>query len=102
MRPDLGHIKDVPLVGFSILGIHDLDVNIPDGVVLSLNGLVQVLEKEVWILAGYSGGFLLSEVFNTLLSFDVHFDVFERAILRSPLLAGYPHFKGSQGLIPLW
>lgn len=94
MRPDLGHVKNVPLVGFSILGIHDLDVNVPDGIAFSLNGLVQVLEKEVWILAGYSGGLLLGEVFNSLLSFDVYFYVFERAILSSPLLAEYSHSKG--------
>lgn len=88
MRPDLGHVKDVPLVGFSILGIHDLDINIPDRIVLSLNGLVQILEQEVWVLAGYSGSFLLGEVFDTLLSFEMHFDVFERAILGGFLLAG--------------
>ena len=81
VRPDLGHVKDVPLVGFSILGIHDLDINIPNRIVLSLNGLVQILEQEVWVLAGYFSGLLLGEVLNPLLSFDVHFDVFERAVL---------------------
>ena len=40
MRPDLCHIKDVPLVGFGVLGIHDLDVNVPDGIISSLDGLV--------------------------------------------------------------
>lgn len=83
MRPDLGHIKDVPLVCFSILGIHGLDVDVPDRIIFSLDGLVEVLEEEVWVLAGDSGGFLPSEVLNALLSFDVHLDVFERAILSS-------------------
>ena len=93
MRPDLGHVKDVPLVGFGILGIHDLDVNIPDGIVLGLDGLVQVLEQEVWILASYSGGFLLGEVFNTLLGLEVHFDVFKSTVLSSFLSARYSHLK---------
>lgn len=81
MRPHLGHIKDVPLVGFGVLGIHDLDVDVPDGIVLGLDGLVQVLQEEVWVLSGDPGGFLLREVLDSLLGLDVHFDVFERAIL---------------------
>lgn len=59
MRPDFGHIEDVPLVGFRILGVHNLDVDIPNRIVLAFNGVVQILQEEVWILSSDSGGFLL-------------------------------------------
>lgn len=100
VRPHLGHIKDVPLVGFGVLWIHGLDVNAPDGIVLSLDGLVQVLQEEVWILSGDSGGFLLREILDALLGLDVHFDVFERAILGPSAVCS--EHKGSSRLVPLW
>ena len=82
VRPDLGHVEDVPLVGLSILRVHDLHVDVPGRVVLFLNGVVQILQEEVWVLSRDFGGFLRGEGLDTLRCLDVHFDVFERAILK--------------------
>lgn len=100
MRPHLGHIKAVPLVGFGVLWIHDLGVDVPDGIDLNLDGLVQVLQEEVWVLSGDSGGCLLREVLDALLGLDVHFDVFERAILVPSAVCS--EHKESSRLVPLW
>lgn len=83
MRPDLGHVEDVVLIGFGVLGVHDLNVDVPCRIVLALDGVVQVFQEEVWVLSGNFNGFLVGEVLDALCCLDVHFDIFERAILES-------------------
>lgn len=82
MRPDLGYVKDVPLELFCLLGTHQLNVDIPNWIFASLNGLKHVLDHVVWILSGNPGSFLTGEILDALLRFDVDFGVFERAILN--------------------
>lgn len=82
VRPDFGHIKDIPLVILSIFGIHDLNIDIPNRIVSAFDCFEQVLEQIVWILSSYLCSFLSSEVFDTLLGFDVDLDVLERTILE--------------------
>lgn len=82
MRPNLGHIEDVPLVFLGFFGAHQLDVDVPDGVVSSFNGFKHIADHVVGVFSGNPGGFLAGEVLNPLLRFDVNFGVFKRAILR--------------------
>lgn len=81
MRPDLGHVENVPPVLLGFGWIHDLNVNIPLGIISPLDRLEHVPDHVIWIFTGNSSCLLCSEVLHSLLSFDVNFDVFERAIL---------------------
>lgn len=81
MRPHLGHIEDIPSVIFSLLGRHDLHVNIPSRIIFPLDGFEEILDEKVGILSGHTDGFFFGEVLDALGCFDVEFDVFEGAIL---------------------
>lgn len=82
VRPDFGHIKDIPLVIFSILGIHDLNIDIPNRIIPAFDCIKQVLQEKIRILSGHLLSFLAGEVLDTLLGFDMNLDVLERAILK--------------------
>ena len=82
MRPDFGHIKDVPLVIFSVLGVHDLDIDMPNRIVSAFNCVEQVLQQEIWILSGHLCSFLAGKVLDTLLGFDMNLNILKRTILR--------------------
>lgn len=81
MRPHLGHVKDVPLVCLRILGIHNLDKDIPLGVVALLNSLKEVLGEEIGVFAGHLGGGLGVEVLGAPLGLEVELDILEAAVL---------------------
>lgn len=86
VRPNLSHVKDVPLVLLSLFGVHQLDIDVPDGIVTPLDSLEHVADHKVRVLSGDLGSFLGREVLNPLLRFDVDFGVFERAILSTALV----------------
>ena len=86
MRPNLGHIKDIPLVFLGLFGAHQLNVDIPNRIVASLDGLKHVLDHVVRVLSGDSSSLLAAEILYPLLRFDVDFGVFERAILERTLV----------------
>lgn len=81
MRPDFGHVENVPpvLLGFS--WVHDLNVDIPLGIISSVNGLKHVADHVIWIFTSNFSCLLRGEVLDSLLSLDVDFDVLEGAIL---------------------
>lgn len=81
MRPNLGHVKDVPLVRLRILGLHHLDKDIPLGVVALLDSLKEVLRQEVGILSGNLCGGLGVEVLCAALGLEVELDILEAAVL---------------------
>lgn len=81
MRPNLGHVENVPLVRLRLLGIHNLDKDIPLGVVALLNSLKEVLGVEVRVFARNPGGSLGVEVLDALLGLEVELDVLEAAVL---------------------
>lgn len=81
MRPNLGHVEDVPLVRLRILGIHNLDKDIPLGVVALLDSLKEVLGQKVWVFAGYLGGGLGVQVLGAALGLEVELDILEAAVL---------------------
>lgn len=77
VRPDFGHVEDVPPVLFRLGRIHDLNVDIPLGIVSSINSLEHISDHVVWVFACNSSGLLGSEILDSLLSLDVKFDVLE-------------------------
>lgn len=77
MRPDFGHVENVPPVLLSVGWVHDLNVDLPLGVVPAVNGLEHVSDHVVWVFACNAGSLLGSEVLDSLLSFDMDFDVLE-------------------------
>ena len=86
VRPNLGHVKDVPLVLLGLFGAHQLDIDVPDGIVTPLDSLEHVADHKVGVLSGDLGSFFGREVLNSLLRFDVDFGIFERAILSMTLV----------------
>lgn len=81
MRPNLGHVENVPLVCLRILGIHYLDKHIPLGVVALLNSLKEVLSEKIGVFTRNLGGGLGVEVLDALLGLEVELDVLEAAVL---------------------
>lgn len=81
MRPDLGHIEDIPLIRLCVLGVHDLHIDVPGRIVAFLDGIEQVLDQAIGVFARNLHGFLSGHVLHAQLRFDVDFDVFEGAIL---------------------
>lgn len=81
MRPDFGHVEDVPSKVDCLRWVHDLDVNVPLRVVSSFNSLKHILNHVVWILACNFSGLLSGEIFDPLLRFNVNLDVFKGAVL---------------------
>lgn len=100
MRPDLGHVEDVPLVGLRILGVHDLDIHIPHGIVTLLNMIVKILDQVIWVLSGDFRGRCGIEVANALLGLDMNLDVLEGAVLH--LTVNFLSDKKSSETLPLW
>lgn len=81
VRPNLSHVKDVPLVLLGLFGAHQLDIDIAYGVFTLLDSLEHVANHKVRVLSGDPGSFLGGEVLDPLLRFDVDFGIFKRAIL---------------------
>lgn len=81
MRPNLVHIEDVPFVFLGLFGAHQLDVNIPNRIVASLDSLKHVLDHIVRVLSGDLGSFFAAVILYPLLRLDVDFRIFKRAIL---------------------
>lgn len=100
VRPDFGHIKDIPFVFLGLFGAHQLNVDIPSRIVASLDGLKHVLDHVVGILSGDLSSLLAAEILYSLLRFDVDFGVFERAILNVTLVK--QSLACSNHSLPLW
>ncbi len=81
MWPNLGHVEDVPLVALGLLGRHNLNVDVPDGIVTLLNRLEKIVYQKVWIFASDFGSSLSIKVLDPKLGLDVNLDVVERSIL---------------------
>ncbi|EZG04694.1 hypothetical protein H106_05582 [Trichophyton rubrum CBS 735.88] len=84
MRPDLGHIKDVPAVILCLRGLHYLCEDSPCRVLSSLNGIEHVLDQEIWILASHRFSLLSREVTHPLICLYVELDVSKASILIPP------------------
>lgn len=49
MRPDLGHIEDVPAVLLCLFWLHDLEVHGPGRIVAILDCIVHISGMVIWI-----------------------------------------------------
>lgn len=81
MRPHLGHVEDIPLVGLGLLGVHHLHVDVPHGVVAPFDVRIKIVDQVVRVLTRQLLGGLAVEILDTDLRLDVDLDIFERAIL---------------------
>jgi hypothetical protein len=77
MRPNFSHVENVPPVLLSVGWVHDLNEDLPLGVVPSVNGLEHVSDHVVRVFACNAGSLLGSEILDSLLRLDVNFDVLE-------------------------
>lgn len=91
MRPDFGHIKDIPFVFLGLFGAHQLNVDIPHRIVTPLDSLKHVLDHVIRVLSGDLRSLLAAEILYPLLRFDVDFGVFERTILNITLAKVYQY-----------
>lgn len=81
MWPHFGHVKDVPLVVFGVLGVHDLHEDVPLWKIALFNCAVQIANEVIRSLARDPGGGLAVETVDAELALDVHLDVLEGPIL---------------------
>lgn len=86
MRPNLGHVEDIPLVLLGLFGTHQLDIDVPDRIFTPVNSFKHVTYHKIRILPGDLGGFLGGKILNALLRFDVDFGIFEGAVLYLKLV----------------
>jgi hypothetical protein len=80
MRPDLGHIEDVPAVLLCLLGLHDLEVHGPGRIVTILNRIVHISGMMVGVLSCNLICFRLREVLDALMALEVDFDINEAGL----------------------
>lgn len=81
MRPDFGHVEDIPLVSLGFFWVHGLHIDIPYGKITSFDGFIHVLQVKVWILSSNSYRLSIGHILDANLGFDVDLDVFEGAVL---------------------
>lgn len=86
MRPNFGHVENVSFISLGILGVHDLDIDIPLGVVAFLNGLEEILDVMVRVLASNLGSGFAIVIANALLRLDVDLDIVEGTVVSSELV----------------
>jgi len=82
MRPDFGHVKDVPSVCLSFLRIHNLDIKSPGWVITFFYGVVQVIHMVIGVLTSQPDSFFCGQILNACVGFIDPFNVFEGAVLR--------------------
>lgn len=81
VRPDFGNVEWIPTVSLCVLGLHDLDKDIPGREIAALNGLKQILSGIIGIGAFQFGSLIRLQVLDALLGLEVPFDVLELALL---------------------
>lgn len=77
MRPDFGHVEDIPPIFLGLGRIHDLDIDIPYRVVAFLNCFEEILDQKIGILAANRGRFLSGHVLHADRGPDMDLDVFK-------------------------
>lgn len=87
MRPNLGHVKDVPAERLGLFRGHDLEVGSPSGEVSRLDGVPEVCGVVVWVLTGKSSGLGVGDGVVALVRLEVDLDVGERPVLFSELVS---------------
>lgn len=81
MRPDFGHVQDLPSVCFCLLCCHNLNIGCPARKVAPLNVFKEILYVMVWVLSGNIRSFRVCEVFDSLVCLEVYLDVIECSVL---------------------
>lgn len=77
MRPHFGHIEYIPSVILCLRGIHDLHVDFPHGKITTLDGLEEILNQEVGIIACDFVRFLPGHSFHPEGCEDMDLDILE-------------------------
>lgn len=82
MGPDLGHVEDVPAIGFGVHGVHNLEVHCLRGTIPLGDGIVKIGSVIVWLFTSKFDRFFLGEVFDALVGLDVDLDIVDSAVLQ--------------------
>ena len=67
MRPNFGHVENIPAVVLRLLWCHDLKVHGPGRVFASRNGIIQVGGVVAWVFSGDAICFFLREILDALI-----------------------------------
>jgi hypothetical protein len=49
VRPDLGHVEDIPAEFLGIFGVEDLDFHVPCRIITAGDGVEKILGMPVWV-----------------------------------------------------
>lgn len=85
MRPDLGHIEDVPAKRFGVFWIKDLDVKGPRGVLATSYSVEEILRVPVRIRCSKMSSLFEIQGLVALVADEVHLDVFEAPVCSDEL-----------------
>lgn len=85
MRPDFGDVKHFAAVLFGVTGLHDLNVQLPDGEISTGNGVPEILCVKVGIDAGHALCFLVGQVADALGRAEMELAIFEVALVVDEL-----------------
>jgi hypothetical protein len=67
LRPNFGHIEDIPAIVLGLFGCHDLYIHCPRRKVSSIDGILEVFSLVIRILARDPCGFLICVRFDALI-----------------------------------
>lgn len=87
MRPDFGHVENIPFVVFGLLRLHHLHVDVPFGVIALLDCIEKIVDKVIRVLSSELRGGFLIEILDSQLGLDMHLDVFKGSVLQPNILA---------------
>ena len=94
--PNFGHVINVDSVFLGVFNGHDLDLEIPRGVVAFFDSLKEVTSGVFGVLCLHGISLISGVVFDSLISFEVHFDVeaFTGLVVPPEGVGGVPvHFS---------
>lgn len=80
VRPDFGDVKQAPAVRLSLLGLHDLNIELPDREVATGYGTPQILVMEIGVHSGHASRLFVREVRDVINRAEVKLAVVESAI----------------------
>ena len=87
MGPDFGQVKDIPSELLRVDWIKDLHVASPRWVLTLVDGVEKILGVPIRVFRSHVAGFLVGEVFDSLVRLAMDLDILEAAIRFGKLVS---------------